>query len=263
VAVGAAARPGSFRTVGVDLASQDKQTAIAEISWVGSGAELVALRLGASDDDIVAAATDTAVLGIDCPVGWPRPFTDFLIAARAGEVSPAVAVDAAGKQALAFRRTDAVVHGATGRWPLSVSADRIAYPAMRCAGLLARLAATGRPVRRSGIDSLIAEVYPAAALRIWALPAAGYKTAGSANSGSRASLVEALINRTGWLTWGDWPRLCAASPDALDAVVCAIVAGAVHLGRTTRPTGDELALAEEEGWIHLPDRDFLTQPRPA
>ena len=256
-------RTGPFRTVGVDLASQDKQTAIAEIAWTGSGAEIVALRLGASNDDIVDAATDVAVLGIDCPVGWPRQFTDLLIAARAGEVRPDTAVDAAGKQALAFRRTDAVVHTAAGRWPLSVAADRIAYPAMRCAGLLARLAATGRSVRRSGIDSLIVEVYPAAALRIWELPVAGYKTAGDISSGSRANLVEALINRTGWLTWGDWPRLCAASPDALDAVVCAIVAGAVHLGQTTRPTGDELALAEEEGWIHLPDRDFLTQPRPA
>ena len=254
-------RIGSFRTVGVDLASQDKQTAIAEIAWTDSEAELAAVRLGASNDDIVGAATDAAVLGIDCPVGWPRPFTDLLIAARAGKVPPDTAVDAAGKQALAFRRTDLAVHEATGRWPLSVSADRIAYPAMRCAGLLARLAATGRPLRRSGIDSLVAEAYPAAALRIWGLPIASYKATGSTNSDSRANLVDALINRTGWLTWGDWRSLCLQSHDALDAVVCAIIAGAVQLGRTIGPTGDELGLAEEEGWIHLPDREFLTRPR--
>ena len=198
-------------------------------------------------------------MGIDCPVGWPRPFTDLLIAARAGQVPPDTAVDAAGKQTLAFRRTDVAVHAATGRWPLSVSADRIAYPAMRCAGLLARLTASGRPVRRSGIDSLVAEVYPAAALRSWGLPTAGYKS----DFAGRAALVDALMEQTGWLSWGDWPRLCAISHDALDAVVCAVVAGAVHLGRTTRPTGNELGLAEEEGWIHLPDRDFLTRPRPA
>jgi hypothetical protein len=36
------------------------------------------------------------------------------------------------------------VRATTGRWPLSVSAGRIAYPAMRCAGVLARIAATGR-----------------------------------------------------------------------------------------------------------------------
>ncbi|MET0966135.1 MAG: DUF429 domain-containing protein [Nakamurella sp.] len=254
-------RTGSFRTVGVDLASQNKQTAIAEIAWSGSGATLSSLRLGASNDDIIEAATDAAVLGIDCPVGWPRPFTDLLIAVRAGKVPPDTAVDAAGKQALAFRRTDEAVHAATGRWPLSVSADRIAYPAMRCAGLLARLAATGQQVRRSGIDSLVAEVYPAAALRIWGLPTASYKATGSTISDSRATLVDALIDQTGWLTWGDWRALCLESHDALDAVVCAIVAGAVQLGRTTRPTGDELAVAEEEGWIHLPVRDFLTRPQ--
>jgi predicted nuclease with RNAse H fold len=235
---------------------------MAEIVWSGSTADLLALQLGVSNDDIVSVAADAAVLGIDCPLGWPRPFTDLLIAARAGTVQPDTAVDAAGKQLLAFRRTDAAVHTTTGRWPLSVSTDRIAYPAMRCAGLLARLAATGRPVRRSGIDSLVAEVYPAAAMRIWGLPIAGYKVAGAPlATGGRASLLDALISRTGWLNWGDWPRLCADSHDALDAVVCAIVAGAVHLGRTTGPAGDELELAEEEGWIHLPDPRFLAQPR--
>jgi len=201
------------------------------------------------------------VLGIDCPVGWPRQFTDLLIAARAGKVPPDTAGDAAGKQALAFRRTDLAVHAVTGRWPLSVSADRIAYPAMRCAGLLARLAATGQQVRRSGIDSLVAEVYPAAALRIWGLATASYKAAGATISDSRSGLVDALMNQTGWLNWGDWRFLCLESHDALDAVVCSIVAGAVQLGRTTGPTDDEVAVAEEEGWIHLPDRDFLTRPR--
>lgn len=245
-----------FRTVGVDLASQDNQTALAEIDWLGSSAELVDVRIGISNDDIVGAAADADMLGIDCPVGWPRPFTDLIVAARAGQVEPDTAVSDAGKRALAFRWTDAVVHDRTGRWPLSVSADRIAYPAMRCAGLLARLAATGRPIHRSGIDSLVAEVYPAAALRIWGLPTAGYKT----RDGSRTDLINELIRRTGWLNWGGWPTLCAGSHDALDAVVCAIVAGAVVLGHTTVPAERERWLADEEGWIHLPDGGFLARP---
>ncbi|MET0966957.1 MAG: DUF429 domain-containing protein [Nakamurella sp.] len=243
-----------FRTVGVDLASQDRQTALAEIVWAGPDIELVGVRLGVTNHDIVAAAVDVALVGIDCPLGWPRPFTDLVIAARAGQVTPDTAEDAAGKKSLAYRQTDFEVARTTGHWPLSVSADRIAYPAMRCAGLLARLAATGRPVHRSGLDSLVAEVYPAAALRIWGLPTAGYKT----DDHSRANLVDALISRTGRLAWGDWPALCARSHDALDAVVCALVAGAVRLGHSAPPGESERALADEEGWIHLPDPDFLS-----
>jgi len=37
-------------------------------------------------------------------------------------------------------------------------------------------------------------------------------------------------------------------------------AGAVRLGRTTAPAADQLSLADEEGWIHLPDPAFLSCP---
>jgi Protein of unknown function (DUF429) len=154
-----------FRTAGLDLASQDNRTAMAEIRWGAGGAVIASVRLGVGNDAIVEAAERVAMVGVDCPLGWPTPFVDLLIAARANEVPPDAAQDNAAKQALVFRRTDVVVHELTGRWPLSVAADRIAYPAMRCAGLLARLREAGHPVRRSGIASLVAEVYPAAALR--------------------------------------------------------------------------------------------------
>jgi hypothetical protein len=39
-----------------------------------------------------------------------------------------------------LRQTDIVTSAEVGRTPLSVSADRVARTAMRCAGLLARLA---------------------------------------------------------------------------------------------------------------------------
>ena len=153
-----------------------------------------------------ASATTTSSLRQRMPPAGDRlsgrlaaAFTDLLIAARAGAVPAGYRRRCSGEAGLAFRRTDQVVHAATGRWPLSVSADRIAYPAMRCAGLLARLAATGRPVRRSGIDSLVAEVYPAAALRIWELPTAGYKTTGpqlrqQGESGRRADQPDRLVD---------------------------------------------------------------------
>jgi predicted nuclease with RNAse H fold len=229
---------------------------MAEIHWGASGAVLRAVRMGVSDEAIVDAAGRVAMVGIDCPLGWPRPFVDLLIASRANAVRPDVALDAAAKQALAFRRTDVVVHGEAGRWPLSVAADRIAYPAMRCAGLLAHLRVTGLPVRRSGIDSMVAEVYPAAALRRWRQPTAGYKT----DAASRQALVASLVADTPWLDWSSFEAAWASDHDAVDAVVCALVAGAVALGRTVPPGPDDLALADEEGWIHLPDGTFLADP---
>lgn len=245
--------PAGFRTAGADLASQDSRTAVAEIGWHGGAAVLESVRMGAGDDAIVQAASRVAVLGIDCPLGWPAAFTDFLLAARNNSLPANAAATAADKQRLAYRRTDVAVRRVSGRWPLSVSADRIAYPAMRAAGLLARLAENGYPVRRSGRGSIVAEVYPAAALLLWRVDGSGRKTHPTALSRT----VDELVRRTPWLDWADWAAACRNDDDALDAVICALVAGAVHLQRTV--PADDLEVADEEGWIHLPDARFLEQ----
>ena len=248
--------PKEFLTAGADLAAQNIRTALAEIAWNASGAVLESVRLGADNDAIVDAAERVRVVGIDCPIGWPAAFTDLVIAARRDAVAPDTGSDDAARRSLAYRLTDQVVRAKTGRWPLSVSADRIAYPAMRCAGLLARIAATGAPVRRDGADSRVAEVYPAAALRIWQLPTSGYKT----DLAARFELVKAVAAQARWLDWGGQQQACIDSADVLDAVVCAIVAGAVAVGRTAAPAPEEAAPALEEGWIHLPDAEFLRSP---
>jgi len=245
-----------FRTAGVDLASQDDRTALAEITWASGGAMVESARMGVANDAIVDAAHRVSMVGIDCPIGWPTAFTDLLIAARCGSVAADTGADDASRRRLAFRLTDRVVRAETGRWPLSVSADRIAYPAMRCAGLLARVAQAGMTVRRSGIDSRIAEVYPAAAMRIWELPTAGYKT----NRSARIALVAAVAAHAPWLAWGDARDACIETADVLDAVICAVVAGSVIAGRTSGPGLEDVAIADEEGWIQLPDADFLRRP---
>ena len=73
-------------------------------------------------------------------------------------------------------------------------------------------------------------------------------------------MVASLVAGTPWLDWSSFEAACARDHDVLDAVVCALVAGAVVLGRTALPGPDEASLADEEGWIHLPDGDFLTDP---
>jgi hypothetical protein len=96
--------------------------------------------------------------------------------------------------AFRHRETDRVtkIRNPSGRWPLSVSSDRIAVPAMRCAAILAEVARRrGRPaVAREG-SGLCCEVYPDPALRIWtedseaSLVKSSYKRA--ENSGARGA----------------------------------------------------------------------------
>ncbi|WP_304455850.1 hypothetical protein [Nocardiopsis sp. YSL2] len=38
-----------------------------------------------------------------------------------------------------------------------------------------------------------------------------------------------------------------------------MTARAAALGLTARPEGEEVALAEREGWIHLPERESLAR----
>ena len=253
---GSAAAAGGFRTVGVDLAAQDLGTGLAVLDWLPGQVRVSHLQIGAGNEQIRSAAAGAVVVGIDCPLGWPTAFTDLLVAHRNGTVHPDAGGDSAARRSLAYRRTDFRVRERTGRWPLSVSADLIGYPAMRAAGLLAGWVDSGLQLRRSGIDSCVAEVYPAAALLRWELPARGYKR----DQEVRAALIEALLAQAPWLDLGSGRALCDRSADALDAVLAALVAGAVHRGRTIAPEPEDLALADEEGWIHLPDEQFLADP---
>ncbi len=74
------------------------------------------------------------------------------------------------RRELIRRMTNWEVHRATQQLPLSVSTDRIAYPTMKIAALL--------PLPRDRTrESVVVEVYPAAALHRWSLPRQRYKRA--------------------------------------------------------------------------------------
>ena len=237
-------------TVGVDLAAEAVNTAVARVGWDGGGAELRGLVVGA-DDALLAgqiAAADKA--GIDCPLGWPDDFVDFVTRHRAGAVpAPAGEAGKDWRRRLANRRTDLATREVVGLVPLSVAADRIGMAAMRCAGLLGRLAVDGHPVDRSGAG-VVVEVYPAAALKHWQLPYRGYK--GPANAAVRDDLVDRLLDAAPWLRLGPYEPDCRRSDHALDAVVAALSARAAALGRATRPDPTQAAAAGTEGWIALP-----------
>jgi predicted RNase H-like nuclease len=240
-----------MRTVGVDLSAEARRTGIAVIDWEAGNGRLVEVRVGADDELLLAALNDTDRAAIDCPLGWPEPLVDFLIAHRAGRAPAPV-----GQSGLEWRRTLSrratdlhVAETVPGCVPLAVGADRIAAVAMRAAGLLAALADAGRPVDRSGAGLLV-EVYPAAALRIWGLASRSYK--GTGNRLALGLLVDKLQTALPNLDWFGYDSMCRHSDDALDAVVCALIARSAHLRLTTGPPDHLSALASTEGWIHLP-----------
>jgi predicted nuclease with RNAse H fold len=177
-------------TAGVDLAARPEGTAIAYLEWSLGRASLRGLVIGANDQTIVEAVRQADKVGIDCPLGWPVPFVEFVAAHQRGNAS--IPPDLPGRdwrRRLAYRRTDLAVREATEQRPLRVAADRIGHTAMRAAGLLARLAAAGHPVDRTG-TGVVVEVYPAASLRCWELLHQGFK--GAKNLTALGELVDRL-----------------------------------------------------------------------
>ena len=242
-------------TLGVDLAAADVRTAVAVVEWSPGRATVRRVQLGVTDDEIVAAVREADKAGIDCPLGWPAAFVDFVVAQQAGRLTPPApgADGPAWRRGLAYRVTDQVVRVQAGLNPLSVSADRIAYAAFRCAALLARLADGGEPVDRSG-DGPVVEVYPAAALRRWGLTHRGYKTV------AHGFLVDELAAAAPWLSLGGFDELCRTSHDAFDAVIAALAARAAAVGAVLAPTAAEREAARTEGWIALPTGDLADLP---
>jgi predicted nuclease with RNAse H fold len=235
-------------TVGVDLAAEPEGTALAWVEWRDGRAVVREVSCGADDAAVLGAIKEADQAGVDCPLGWPDAFVDFVVAHRAGSVAwrPEL-TGRAGRRSLALRVTDLVVRAETGLTPLSVSADRIGYVAMRCAGLLATLAQEGRPVDRSGAGP-VAEVYPAACLKAWGLPHHGYKRPG--DLAKLGGVVDGLLAAAPWLEVGAAEGLCRSRHDAADAVVAALAARAASLGLTLRPrTAEEERAAATEGWV--------------
>lgn len=234
----------------MDLSAEPAGTGLATIEWGANGGRITDVVVGADDDTVLSAVRGAGRAGLDVPLGWPDRFVDFVVAHRAG-VTP-VPTDLTGlalRRVLSRRATDVHVAATTGVTPMSVSADRIASVAMRAAGLLAMLAAEGSPVDRTGSGTIM-EVYPAASLRLWGVVHRGYK--GRDGTAALAAAVHALEVGLPGLEWGAAAEQCRASDHAFDAVVCALVARAAHLGRTTDPPPELAEQAGREGWIRLP-----------
>lgn len=236
----------------MDLAAATRKTAAAVIEWTGGGARLVHLALDVTDQEIVALFGSCDMTGIDCPVGWPDAFLPFLAGHLNFDAHPVLDHDGIeGRRLLAYRDTDRFVTRETGLIPLSVSADRLAHPAMRCAVIQAKIARDHGPQARDGSGRL-AEVYPAASLKLWGIHARGYKGRGGPESERLGVILDSLTTAAPWLDLAGQREVLAASDDMFDAVIASLTARAVSLGQTLTPPDDHGAAALSEGWIHLP-----------
>lgn len=234
-----------MHTLGVDLASQPPGTAACVIEWRTRRARIAVLESGVTDDRIVELASGCESFGIDAPFGWPDRFVEFMTALRTGD-DVAQPWSNSWRDQLRFRLTDEIVGETLGLNPLSVSTALIALPALRCAGLLRRLG-----VRDRATDPRGHEVYPAAALAAWGLASRGYR--GPARATVREASVDCLLKLAPGLELSEPHRIAlAGSADALDALVCALVARAAALDLTTLPSPDGRERATREGWIHVP-----------
>jgi predicted RNase H-like nuclease len=258
-------------TVGIDLASQAAGTAVCAIEWDGQPT-VAALMRGVIDEtsktplddkmiasvmrtDHGAVPADVTKIAIDAPFGWPSAFVDAL----AGR-GPWPGAGAGVNPALTRRRTDHWISRVARKTPLSVSTDRIAYPAMRLAGLFQHLAEMqpDTVVDRTGRTGRFCEAYPDPAIRAFGLWPDGVKTRASYKRARgariRREIMDQLHAKAPWLAITSAQiEACVASDDLLDSLICALVARAVESTEYVHkiPVEDEHD-AEREGWIQLP-----------
>lgn len=239
-----------MRTVGIDLAAEPKGTAFSVIDWSPSGAELIQVKVGATDHDLVAISKLAQKVGIDCALGWPRDFVEFLQLQLSTDFEGQV-IDGGldWRRRLSFRETDRYVRKVTGRWPLSVATDRLGMTALRCSGLLSRMREAGLAADRSGAGDVV-EIYPRATMQIWKLDFEGYRISPEV----RARLLLDLKSRAPWLEFGNFKDILIQSCDAFDSFIAALATRAAALGFYEKPSELLQPLAQVEGWIALPNQ---------
>jgi Protein of unknown function (DUF429) len=219
------------RTLGVDFAAQPANTAACLIAWLDGRAAVERLERNIDDNRLIALANSADKVGLDIPFGWPIDFVSAVSGHQEQMPWPSVTT-----RTLRFRRTDLFVQQATGRWPLSVSTDRIGIAAFRAARLLSR-----QRVDRAGSGRFV-EVYPRVARDRFGF----------------GPTVDSLLRAAPWLQVdsGDVQQ-CRNNGHCLDAVIAALATRAAALDLCESIPAADRAAARREGWIALPIEDSL------
>ena len=97
---------------------------------------VVAVEVGATDDDLVTAMSEATKTGIDCPLGWPVKFIDFIGRHQHDHVEVVQELAAREwRRQFSYRVTDLHVRE-MGIQGLSVSTDRVGVTTMRCGAIM-------------------------------------------------------------------------------------------------------------------------------
>jgi predicted nuclease with RNAse H fold len=251
----------ALRVAGIDWATEAGNRALVELRLDRSQRQVHVERILSpvteGDCSEATGRRSLAVVGVDVPFGWPAPFVEFV-----GGWSPS---DPSGDLApperdrFSFRTTDLLVREVLGKWPLSVSSDRIGLAALAWARFVAAHGLRGQidwghgcPV--TGSPTII-EVYPAATLaslvRRHRIGIDGYKKDHEVRSRLLGSLFKLFHVQ---YSPDDAAALASSGKDSdkTDAFVAALTALAYAgaLGeRVRRPSAEQQEAARREGWI--------------
>jgi hypothetical protein len=270
------------QTLGIDLATREGSTGVCIVDW-STRTSRVEVGSGHPDAELAKRINHVRRSGgwaaIDAPFGFPQAFNqavqqwanrlERLEYQDDGEIRRRL-TDRYVQKRQAEIKSAGPQHNRKGwnTWPLSSVVDLITPSVLRCAQVLTLLDPQSS-VDRIGLTSHVVEAYPISALRAWGIDAGDYKKNAQDCDDLMTCLCDAvsIAEPDGYRSVGLKVR-----DDAVDALVCAILAACVSAadGRTAPqrvlagetdllqaepPLDLDLAVIEEEGWIHLPPKD--------
>jgi len=250
---------GISRTVGIDLGSKPKKTAVCQIEWRPDGGRILpAEDAKLTNKYLVKMISDSNVshVGIDAPFGWPTEFVEAI-----SKYQESTTWHSPEQRTLRFRKTDLHVKAVTGRDPLSVTAGYLVYLAWRCAEIMSKVPDWDRSSRRG--DGRLIEVYPVGSMHQWGMDPKSWDDDPGSYKGKepdrvrrRTTLVKRIQKEAqGRLDFDGQEQRFIDSDDELDALIASLMARAVSqdLAEPIPSELDEIVL--KEGWIRLPKVD--------
>lgn len=250
-----------MRTIGIHFAAPSSQKWMAVVRWERDAAELVYLDRIGHYLELADVVNTYELVGIDCALGWPRAFTEFVNSYAAKGSGAAHAYPSPIAPQFRYRLTDQIVmHTLPGLRLSSPVSSGAATATLQCAHVIAKKdyppSAFGGPPDAGNVI----EVSPQASLGQWEMPYQGYK-ASKGRSLLHKMVTTMVKDPLGpQVNLGPWFDTCRTNSHAFEALIAALTARAVALDRAIKPRNSaEVEAAMDEGWIWLPEKKSLSK----
>lgn len=242
-----------MNVIGIDCATDPKKIGLSRARIDNEKLYLLDAKIGNKQFGIVDQIGDwisdqATLIAMDAPLGWPDALGAGLKPHQAGQ-------SLNGDPNHLFRReTDRFVKLTTGKQPLDVGADRIARTAHAALALLDNIRKqTGKYIPLAWTPSItqtsVIEVYPAATLLAYGLPASSYKDSSKEHQITRSEIIDGLEAD---MDLGDCRPALQSNADILDSALCCFAGYDFLMGNCIPP--ENLPLAKKEGWIWIEDK---------